>query len=252
MCNNAQRGGASVDTYVSRELTHFVGRGREPRDQYRLLVEILHCGWLTHPPHDPGRTGGGLRVSPRRRISDGQLYQTEVVCFCDIPVPLRRIHMNKYSEFGISFPKQFLVSRGASPVFYIARTSMVNDLSGSSIARSRYFDEKVAIYEQLVGEFQQAIVSQDRRTLSIANKCLHVLHMLDFHVLSFIKFFDPAKEDDDPENLYMEREWRVYGNVEFDLSDICRITLPSSYVDRLRTEVPRYQGLVTKSEDGFA
>lgn len=241
-----------MNTYVSCELTHFVGRGYEPEDQYRLLVKILCSGWLTHPPHRQGRTGGNLRVSPSRRISDGQLYQTEVVCFCDIPVPLRRIHMNKYSEFGISFSKPFLVSKGASPVFYVASTSMVSDVTGSKVARAEYFDEKVAVYQRLVGQFGQALLSQDDQLRSLANKLLHVQHLLDFHVLSFIKFFDPAREEDDLENFYMEREWRVYGNVDFHLSDISRITLPGSYADRLKADVPGYQGRVTRSEHAIA
>ena len=83
-------------------------------------------------------------------------------------------------------------------------------------------------------------------------KCLQVQHLLDFHVLSFIKFFDPAMPEDDPENFYMEREWRVYGNVDFDLSDISRITLPGTYVDRLAAAIPGYQGSVARAEDVIA
>src|SRR2546425_193273 len=44
---------AKVQRYVSDELTHFVGRGREPASQYELLIRILTSGWLTHPPHTP-------------------------------------------------------------------------------------------------------------------------------------------------------------------------------------------------------
>jgi hypothetical protein len=70
--------------------------------------------------------------------------------------------------------------------------------------------------------------------------------------LSFIKFFDPAREEDDLENFYMEREWRVNGNVDFHLSDISRITLPGSYPDRLKADVPGYQRRVTRSERAIA
>ena len=238
-----------MQTYVSRELTHFVGRGQEPDDQYLLLVKILRGGCLTHPPHRPGRTGGTLRVSPGRQISGGQLYRTEVVCFCDIPLPLRRIHMNKYSQFGISFRKQFLVTKGACPVWYVAGTSMVRDDRGRETSRAQYFDEKVATYQRLVGEFEKALLSQGGSIGSLFSKWLHVQHLLDFHLLSFIKFFDPAREDRDVDNFYMEREWRVYGNVDFQLSDISTITIPGSYVERLKADVPDYRGRVARSED---
>jgi hypothetical protein len=46
--------------YVSRELTHFVGRGRPEEDQYQLLLTVLRDGWLTAPPHD--------RVTGRSRM----------------------------------------------------------------------------------------------------------------------------------------------------------------------------------------
>ena len=32
--------------YVSRELTHFVGRGRREEEQYELLLKIVRSGWL--------------------------------------------------------------------------------------------------------------------------------------------------------------------------------------------------------------
>ena len=173
-----------MNAYVSRELTHFVGRGRKPDDQYNLLVTILRGGSLIPPPQKPGKAdGGNLRVSTRKRISSNQLYQPNVVCFCDIPVPLRRIHMNKYSEFGISFTKRFLVSKGASPVFYVASTSLVAHLNGRKVPRNKYFDETVSSYQTLVREFERSVSRGDETVLQIANSCLYLQHLLDFHVL---------------------------------------------------------------------
>lgn len=223
-------------TYVSQELTHFVGRGRTPEEQYSTLVKILQEGRLTHPHSQPGSTGGNLWVSPTGRISDGQLYRTEVVCFCDIPVQSRRIHMNKYSEFGISFSKRFLVSKGASPVFYVASTSIVKDVSGSPVPRAEYFNDKLTAYLKLDRALSNA---------GLANLWGHVQHLLDFHVFSFIKFFDPSADQGDEQNFYMEREWRVYGNVDFHLSDVVRITVPDAYVNKLKIDVPGYGGTVT-------
>jgi hypothetical protein len=68
-----------VQRYVSTELTHFVGRGKAPEDQYALLVDILRGGWLTHPPHNP-TISGNLFVKPDASVSnnDGPLIRVDV------------------------------------------------------------------------------------------------------------------------------------------------------------------------------
>src|SRR5260221_7271955 len=70
--------------------------------------------------------------------------------------------------------------------------------------------------------------------------------------LAFIKFFDPAREQADLQNFYMEREWRVYGNVDFHMSNVSRVTLPGEYVGRFEADFPAYEGHVAKSEDAIA
>lgn len=73
----------------------------------------------------------------------------------------------------------------------------------------------------------------------------YFLDFLDFYVFSFIKFFDDAKSDDDPENYYMEREWRMHGNLNFALENIHRIILPMSFAKRFREDIPDYFGQIT-------
>jgi hypothetical protein len=68
---------------------------------------------------------------------------------------------------------------------------------------------------------------------------------LDFYVFSFMKYFDANTSDDDPKNVYMEREWRVVGDVGFDLNDVYRVILPRSYAERFRRDLPEYTGQVT-------
>lgn len=236
--------------YVSRDLTHFVGRGLPRNEQYRCLVEILSTGWLTHPPHTQQPSGGDLRLRRGGRVSQNTLYCPEIICFCDIPVGSQRIHMNKYSEFGISFPKPFLIQKGASPVFYVAASSMVHDLLGTLVTRSKYFDQMVAAWEELAAT-TDCLASGGTVPPQLAayvNRLVGVQHLLDFNVLGFLKFFDPSKPDDNAENFYMEREWRLLGNLQFSLSDLSRVTLPDSYEEDLRRQVPQYDGQVTRAE----
>lgn len=64
----------------------------------------------------------------------------------------------------------------------------------------------------------------------------------------FAKVFDPRLPDDDPANYYMEREWRVHGDVAFALEEVRRVVLPEGYAPALRKDVPEYVGQVSFSE----
>ncbi len=61
-------------------------------------------------------------------------------------------------------------------------------------------------------------------------------HFLDLHIMGFVKFFDPALPDDHINNFYMEREWRVMGNVSFSLGDVREVYLPEEYISRLKED----------------
>src|ERR1700690_3701172 len=94
--------------YVSNELTHFTGRGLDIEQQYSRLAEILNPGILkSRSPISSDHVGGVfMTVDPNKPLSD--MYSQTVICFCDIPPDDLRIHMNKYSGFGVSFLKGFL------------------------------------------------------------------------------------------------------------------------------------------------
>src|SRR5919107_2054971 len=151
--------------YVSPELTHFVGKRLSSEDQqdqqYSLLVDdILKAGWLMHPPFDrPPREGlsegtplvGG---TPTPGVGDTEAAYWQGICFCDIPVTDLEIHMNKYSQFGLSFLKPFLVSKGANPVLYVASNSPAlpfgqpGTQSGTELwPRRRVFEGGIELFE---------------------------------------------------------------------------------------------------------
>lgn len=258
-----------LQRYVSKELTHFVGRQLPAERQYSLLVEILRSRWLTHPPHNRN-ISGNLTVNTEARMSENQMYVAEVVCFCDIPVSDLDIHIVKYSPFGLSFLKSFLIEKGANPVFYVAKNSTVrvprqsSDVSELKDAHERslvigaeaffrtvpssdYHDKMVREYHEL-SRLLENLVMQHRQSPGVPPDFvrLQILwRFLDFHIFSFTKFFDDAKPDDDPQNFYMEREWRILGNLDFRLDDVQRVILPESYAKLFRQDVPDYAGQVT-------
>ena len=238
--------------YVSRELTHFVGRVL-PDDEarYGLLVDIMKSGWLTHPPHEPRPSyGEELRIKAGR-LSGNEVYCAQRVCFCDIPVADLAIHMAKYSKFGVAFLKSFLIPQGASPVFYVARASTV-DQQGTR--RDDYFDRGAADGQKLfievrdlLGQLSEnppsSLVGFDYDKLRLRHTAFRML--ANFHVFSFMQFFDHEKDDDDRENLYMEREWRLLGNLHFALDNVCRVILPEPYAKRFRRDLSDYCGQIT-------
>ena len=63
-----------------------------------------------------------------------------------------------------------------------------------------------------------------------------------FQNLSLIHIYETLPEDD-PDNYYMEREWRCIHNIKFDLSDIKKIYLKSErYKEKFVEHFPAYKG----------
>ena len=71
---------------------------------------------------------------------------------------------------------------------------------------------------------------------------LDLSSFLSRDVFSFVKFFDAVQSDADPDNFYMEREWRILDGLSFDLTDVHRVILPKAYAARFRGELGAYTG----------
>lgn len=151
-----------MQNYVSRELTHFVGRSL-PDDaaRYELLVRILRSGTLLDPQYmnreatpivyfDMASEDGSVRrlnyysrpkfqVRPHGSVDTNEFVAPEIVCFCDIPLDQLHVHTAKYSPFGLAFEKAFLIARGAKPVWYVATSAAtpLAPMAACSITSSR-------------------------------------------------------------------------------------------------------------------
>jgi hypothetical protein len=245
---------ARVQRYISDELTHFVGRSAlgDLETQYKVLLAVLQSGWLTHPPHQPSDLPK-INIRLMGRISQNQLHDPQVVCFCDIPVEDFAIHSLKYGRFGLAFKKTILAAKGANPVFYIARTSVIQipaDVAVNPIpkeiqraSRADYFD--VMVQAQVLSSMAQRRHYFDSGSVEEGLSQDRENRFFNFYVYSFMKFFDETKADDDPDNFYMEREWRVLGNVQFTLEDVSRLLLPEEFAKRFREDVPDFYKQVT-------
>jgi hypothetical protein len=233
--------------YVSPELTHFVGKRLSSEDQqYSLLVnDILKGGCLMYSPIDDRQCNEGLSGSPlvggthTPDVDDTEAAYSRVICFCDIPVTDLAIHMTKYSRFGLSFHKPFLVRKGANLVLYVANNSQALSF-GLPGSRSGY--EVWPRREVFKGNIQ--LLEDYRQKLPDTLR-----YFLDLLVFGFIKYFDDSASDEDESNVYMEREWRVIGDVSFTLTDVHRVFMPERYAERFRADLPNYTGQLTFSDN---
>ncbi len=252
------------EPYVSDELTHFVGQGRAPEEQFALLVDqilgpepLLDC-----PGFDPLREGR-ITLGPTGQVSGNAKYRFPMICFCDIPLRSLGRHMRQYSEFGIAFAKPFLVAKGANPVFYVANGSRVTnamDFLETRIAPQmgiRGTDdpyEKTATRAQLFDRLDQVFDTVLRRafkdptlagSLGLTDLLLLQSYVL-YLVFCHLKCFDESVTSEDANNFYLEREWRILEPVRFRLDDVARIILPdNAWAVRFRDARPTYGGHLT-------
>jgi len=183
------------------------------------------------------------------------MFQPDAVCFCDIPVEDFGIHMEKYGSMGLSYQKSFLVRKGASPVFYVARDSVAKyDFREGQPAgeahRGDFFDKQVFDFVGL--HVQRRQWAEEKRVwegvpdlLNHINALSHPSWFLHYHVFAFLKCFDSTLSEDHRDNFYMEREWRIAGDISFSLDDVWRVILPRDWVRKFRSDIPDYNGQIT-------
>lgn len=251
--------------YTSDELTHFVGRAcSNDEHRYQTLLKILRTGKLrgSGPQGTTDETGGLLSIRGNGKISGETAIQPVIVCFCDIPISSLKLHMGKYTQFGIAFRKPFLVAMGANPVFYVVNDAilpgihaiptaagnieLVRDISRAGLM-DRLHSEAMALSTKISDRLFGRPNDPDLKQLLFRVDRLRQL--LYQTTLAFAKPFNSAEPEDSEKNYYLEREWRVFGDVCFQISDVHRIILPDAYVERFKEDRPDYRGELIPAED---
>ena len=161
------------------------------------------------------------------------------------------VHMRKYSRFGIAFTKDFLLEKGASPVMYVPGRGRPALLPFRPYARGIVSSNNVA-FDEFWRRYQRlrSRMEDMPRELKedVGGLFDDVREFLDIHVLSHLKFFDPYLHDEDKQNYYMEREWRVMREVKFRHREVRRVILPEAFAIRFRRDFPKYDGEVVFAE----
>jgi hypothetical protein len=188
------------------------------------------------------------------------------VCFCDIPEEALHRHTCVYGKFGLSFKKDYLVARGANPVFYVAKGSLAcherppvpplttEDLeTDQRAALDRYFTALNAaevpvrrreFFDRLVADLTQVLpppwppgTPADAHD-PVREVQSRVLFELIRHIFAFTKFFDESLPEENHTNFYMEREWRVSDFVHFEHDAVVRVYVAPGYQDRVKRDFP--------------
>jgi hypothetical protein len=224
--------------YVSTELSHFVGRSLLTEEaQFELLVKILRSGHLSSRP---GTSGGTYSVNTGGSFRAETLYSIDCVCFCDIPVADMHFHIAKYSPFGLAFSKTFLLKKGVNPVFYVGVDTKLKSIFGR-LPRSDQFQQAFLELARIEDELHDHAITLPVLQ-GLYSELASVNHFLRAYMFGFAKPFEEERRLTDPANYYMEREWRVHGEVVFGLGNVRRIFIPETYAKEFRRRLPEYSG----------
>jgi len=177
-------------------------------------------------------------------LSGYQERLAKMKCFCDIPVDNLSIHIKKYSPFGLSFYKNFIVQNGGCPVFYIPLKGKV----ATNIQKADYFDNMLKEYHSLCGYLEDLMKKHDHRPAfglpQNFKRFYELQRFLAHQLFSYIKFFEHTLHEEHPDNYYFEREWRIIGQLKFKPEDIKTIFMPYEYTNRFKKDFPEYKGAI--------
>lgn len=245
----------SLQRYSSKFLTHFVGQSlagdnkkQYQEKQYELLTSILKSGWLKSKwviDNNISVTSlpvsvGGYPKDISNSVDLNSIFMSEVICFADIPFPDLEIHVRKYSEFGIAFTKQFLLQKGATPVFYVC--SNASDSSPRNQNLGEAFRNSIKAIIEYRDYYLENRAEKDQFLSKPASDESQVQSFLLTHILPMIKFWKYSENDNDYENYYLEREWRIRVALDFTLADVNRVIVPKLFAERFRKDLPEYSG----------
>jgi hypothetical protein len=234
----------SQQRYISKYLTHFIGRSiSDEDDQFELFIKIIKRGWLlaknfikTKDEELEQRIRQVGITFPMKILNKdlNDVFIADVVCFADIPVSELFIHSKKYSRFAISFYKDFLVRKGANPVFYIS-------------SKTFPWGEGKKNLEEVFKEMMQIFINKENKCF-VKNNIITGTDLESFklnqyllkYIFTHLKFWDYSLDDFDDSNYYFEREWRLFGGFQFSIDDINRVIFPKKYSMKFKKKIIDY------------
>ena len=259
--------------YTSNKLIHFAGRSLQTdKERFELLIKIIRGGKLFANISNPDRPQVSTSTNYNGERAGEIFEKIDCVCFCDIPDNALEIHTKKYSKFGIGFNRHYIASKGAHPVMYIPMNYNIKEIYETLDLPKKpkdYFNKLskrhnsmmlfLIILNQLYPystsinplrlqgfEKHLSYVQPDLINDILQGKSHEILVAQQSAItdlLAYIKLFDETLDPNDEDNYYMEREWRILKSVEFNISNMESIYLPSKeYEEKFINIFPDYKG----------
>jgi len=235
--------------YISDILFHFVGKDLlKEEEQYELLKKIIQEGWVSFPPHEQQISPGSVKIDSMSSRKLEEMINPDCVCFSDIPKEKISLHVKKYSKFGLGFARDFLLLKGANPIFYIEENSIAfvqsqnttYDKVNMKEYYQKHFSKTIFYFLMCYIPYTQKIAN-DKKSDTELRDTWDILNFL-INVCSHFKPWNDMLDDTDPNNFYYEREWRALNNINFALSDVKIICLPKIFIERFKNDFPDYRG----------
>lgn len=226
-----------MQRYVGQRLYHLVGSQQPDAEEanFETLSAILRSMEL-RTCEVAGERGGVRTVrDPSRPITNGEPIQQSVVCLCDIPREDLPFHARRYGRFGLGVSRSVVAQCGGRPVIYIPFSKKSCGNWGARFPRlvdsvleglDRFFPDSPDSRSKIVGASAKDAQGAADEASSLITR----------DVQAFLKFWDVDLPEDHPENFYMEREWRKFGNLGLALC-LEEIIAPPQYHDALRSIV---------------
>lgn len=224
-----------MQSFVSDTLYHLVGRGRPEADQvnYETLVAILKSMELRTCEVAGVRGGISMVRDSNRSLINGEPAAQSVVCLCDIPRGALSFHAKRYGKFGLGVSRSVVAQWGTRPVIYIPYSEKAHGNWGK-----RFAGEVRTVLDGLDYFFPDSPPARSRVAGSPAIDAQDAVDeasgLITRDLQAFLKFWNVDHPDDHPENFYMEREWRKFGNLELALC-LREIVAPLEFHDELKT-----------------
>ena len=238
--------------YISPELFHFVGSAA-PLDHernYAVLKLVLAAGCVSHPPHEQGWGKISYSLDLEKRLAREEMLVPTVTCYCDISFEHLGPHISKYGSFGLSFSRHHLTKIGARPVIYVP--CRPDDWSGVFTGHTLLRELEATfrgVYEQSRAlsppiEGPQRGIGLETAPTTPLEALQKAEHAIALRVLAFVKPYESTLDDSDPRYYYSEREWRKLGNLLFEPTDVIRIVVHSTFLERAEEELAPYRELL--------
>ena len=217
---------------------------------FAMLKIVLDFGFIAGRNHEGAfvKKEGvvSITTNPRGHLRSGDfkgfLAKGDITCYADIPLECIGVHASKYGLFGFGVSARHLVALGARPVSYVPLqndNAILPPYKGYGLLDNMTAEIKKLYVE--VDAWENEHNPTDESGASVienAHPYSGLNNMLTRDVAAFIKPYDSNLPFDHPECYYMEREWRLLGNVEIKPPKVTTIVVAKGYAKRLIQEVP--------------